>query len=932
MERPGLISRFFSRASDADRQENTSEGPLTNGHEAWGDNATRPVHALVKAVLHERSCLIVTGYQDFLSSLTIVLDTVHDLTDRPEGSIRIVFGSNTDNRRQFGGRGRSVAQEARQYFLGARGLSVDDLADLRAVLAMDAIERGIIQFRAFDPALAETKLGRRPPMLHAKLIVGEKSALSGSANFSINGLRRNLEFMDDASAWPDVATARRAVAEQYWEMGRDWTETALEILRSLIRLVTPEEAVARTVHDATNFTPWRVAGNTSAGRPPQPFQADLVYEAAGTVYEHGFAFVEAPTGAGKTDIGKHLATVLPVSHAHTVFSWGERADQQRLGSLALIPASVLKNWTTNAPANFKPIKHSHLSRQKKDEAAELDEINRAVRSSASMIVDESHRLSSRYLAPSARSLVFERSPAIWTACLSATLMGNQGLDGLLAFHEKRASIYVPPVITDQINQHMAKVRARGELTRHLDQINRRIEAQGLQDDLFDSAETLKEEVNVTERRLETEGLQISALQEGLADALAPYVVRRQRACIGESANRKSGAFVYPTTRSHREDTALTDQQRQIIARIKTLAECITTGITLVSADPQRAGQTEIKFHDKSRIHIRNFLALLRASIIFAREEWARERDSDADQRGRASIGENLRRAERQNMRRLAIPEGVLSEEVSPEVDEPQTPICDRITRLLNHASLDSIDEARAEVMRGILRKHGHAIFLAERVGVLEVYARLLAGHRGRGPEVFVVAPGARIKTGKKMHHIRSGAEAQEYFGIDGKHVDAMKPRALFLTFQMAEGINLQLAPALGIIGVTSDVKSLIQGLGRIDRIDSPNSRIHYHTFDLPGLVLSSDHKARARVASIVLLSGVGADDLPSELVEFAAGDLTDLVLDQIKKPRILRTGNYFDQLEGLRRVVPPEVFERVQGADPRGLWGAELCCLHHSNP
>ena len=340
---------------------------------------------------------------------------------------------------------------------------------------MDAIERGIIQFRAFDPALAEAQLVRRPPMLHAKLIIGESSALSGSANFSMNGLRRNLEFIDDAHAWLDVANARRAAAEQYWEMGRDWTETALEILRSLIRLVTPEEAVARTVHEATTFTPWRVAGNTSAGRPPQPFQADLVYEAAGTVYEHGFAFVEAPTGAGKTDIGKHLATVLPVSHAQTVFSWGERADQQRLGSLALIPASVLKNWTTNAPANFKPIKHSHLSRQKKDEAAELDEINRAVRSSASMIVDESHRLSSRYLAPSARSLVFERSPAIWTACLSATLMGNQGLDGLLAFHEKRASIYVPPVITDQINQHMAKVRARGELVRQLDQVNRRIE-------------------------------------------------------------------------------------------------------------------------------------------------------------------------------------------------------------------------------------------------------------------------------------------------------------------------------------------------------------------------------------------------------------------------------------------------------------------------
>ena len=703
-------------------------------------------------------------------------------------------------------------------------------------------------------------------------------------------------------------------------------------MRSLLRLVTPEEAVARTVHEATGFAPWRAAGETSAGRPPQPFQADLVYEAAGTVHEHGFAFIEAPTGAGKTDIGKHLATVLPVSHGQTVFSWGERADQQRLGSLALIPASVLKNWTTNAPANFKPIKHSHLSRRGKEEAAELEEINRSVRSSAAMIVDESHRLSSRYLAPSARSLVFERSPAIWTACLSATLMGNQGLDGLLAFHEKRASIYVPPATTDQINRHMAKVRERGTLVRDLELTNARLEAQRVQTDMFDSAESLRKEVVKLEHAIDNRGLGLPALQSGLADALAPYVVRRQRACIGESPDRNRGDFVYPTIGSHRRDTALDDRQRRVIERIKLLAEAITTGMTLVSADPKRAGQTEIKFHDKSRIHIRNFLALLRASVTFAREEWAREREADADQRGRASLGESLRRAERQNPRRMPIPDGALPEELGDEDDDGPAPICDRITRLLNDSSLDGIDETRAEEMRAILRKHGHAIFLAERIGVLEVYARLIAGQRGRGPEVFVVAPGARIKTGKKLRHLRSGAEAQEYFGIDGRHVDPLKSRAMFMTFQMAEGINLQVASALGIVGVTSDVKSLIQGLGRIDRIDSRHSRIHYYTFDLPGLVLSSDRTARARVANIALLSGVGADDLPSEIVEFAAGDLTDLVLDQIRQPRILRPGNYFDVVEALRRSVPEDVLERIRNAEPRGLWGADLCLLASVEP
>jgi len=928
----GLISRFFTRLPKTSGDKFGDRAEEEVGAQSWADNIEQPVSGMVASMLCEPKCLIVTGYQDFLSTLSILLENIDDLDERPTGSIRIIFGTNTETAKSFSGIGKPVGEEARAYFLGTRGLSVNDLADLRAVLAMNAIERGIISIRAYDPALAKQASGRQPAMLHAKLFIGEKSALSGSANFSNGGLRRNLEFMDDASAYPDLADARKRSAETYWGMGRDWTETALEILSSLIRWVTPEDAVARTVHETTSFAPWRVAGNTSTGRPPQPFQAELVYEAAGTIHEHGFAFVEAPTGAGKTDIGKHLATVLPVAHRQTVFSFGERADQQRLGALALIPASVLGNWTTNAPANFKAVKHSHLSRRGKDVEAELDEINRSVRSSAAMIVDESHRLSSRYLAPSARSLVFERSPAIWTACLSATLMGNQGLDGLLAFHEKRASIFVPPPITAQINRHMQKVRERGQLVHQLDAMKRRIEEQLLQGDLFDSKETLQVEVEDLEQKIEDRGLRLHALQAGLANALSPYVVRRQRACIGESPVRSDGSFVYPTVKSHREDAPLCEEQQRIITRIKTLAEAITTGITLVSADPKRAAQTEVKFHDKSRIHIRNFLALLRASVTFVREEWARERDGDADQRGRASIGESLRRAERQNPRRIAVPDGEIAAELSESVDESLTPICDRISRLLESPLLDTIDETRAEAMKAIMKKHGHVIFLAERVGVLEVYARLLAGNRGRGPEVFVVAPGAKIKTTKKLLHLRSGAEAQKYFGIDGQHVDIMRPRAMFLTFQMAEGINLQMASALGVVGVTSDVKSLIQGLGRIDRIDSPHSKIHYYTFDLPGLILSSDHTARKRVANIALLSGVGAEDLPSELVEFAAGDLTDLVLEQVRKKRILRQNNFFDLIETLRRMVPSNVISRVRDAAPKGLWGADLCLLSAGSP
>src|SRR5690606_18097795 len=263
----------------------------------------------------------------------------------------------------------------------------------------------------------------------------------------------------------------------------------------------------------------------------------------------------------------------------------------------------------------------------------------------------------------------------------------------------------PPVITDQINAHFDRVRERGALVAQVAAQKRKIEEQQRQADLFETESVLQAKVEALERTVEEKGLHLRTLQTELADALAPYVVRRQRDCIGESARRDVGSFKYPTVRSKRRDAHLTPEQQQIISRIKQLSEAITTGITLVSADPQRAAHTEIKFHDKSRIHIRNFLALLRASITFARIEWERERDTDADQRGRRSLGESLRMAERHSRRRLAVPEGAIAgEAVDPDISS-ETPICDRIGRLLNHPCLDAIDTQRANQMREILKKH-----------------------------------------------------------------------------------------------------------------------------------------------------------------------------------------------------------------------------------
>ena len=97
-----------------------------------------------------------------------------------------------------------------------------------------------------------------------------------------------------------------------------------------------------------------------------------------------------------------------------------------------------------------------------DAKAKPDEMNltRRFEQSAAVVIDECHRMTSRFLGDSRRSETFEESPAIWSACLSATLLGNHGLDALLAF-QRRASVFMSPAFTAKMNAVIQNERTRG---------------------------------------------------------------------------------------------------------------------------------------------------------------------------------------------------------------------------------------------------------------------------------------------------------------------------------------------------------------------------------------------------------------------------------------------------------------------------------------
>jgi len=148
----------------------------------YANNLSSTVLDLVRPMLEHPPYLIVTGYQDFLSALSIILELRPGLSETVPGAIRLLFGTNTETSRKFVGSDRALSEEARQYFLSRSGLSLEHEGDLRAVLAREAMAAGIIDIRVFDAALAQKEFGRRPGMLHSKMIVGNDAALMGSAN------------------------------------------------------------------------------------------------------------------------------------------------------------------------------------------------------------------------------------------------------------------------------------------------------------------------------------------------------------------------------------------------------------------------------------------------------------------------------------------------------------------------------------------------------------------------------------------------------------------------------------------------------------------------------------------------------------------------------------------------------------------------------
>lgn len=289
--------------------------------------------------------LIVTGY----AALDRLVDFIAG-ADRSE-TIRVVFGTEpyATERARFTVREPDLPAEMRDYWL-ERGISV--LLSAKLLTCLEALRSGRVRARY---------LARRRWRLHAKIYVGDDAATLGSSNFTLPGFEHQLEANARFERGGNPTERRRyretvQLAEQFWDLGRDFNEPLIELLESLLRVIGWQETLARAAAELLEgkwAQPFLRDDYLPGDARLWPSQRTGIAQALYILKERGSVLVADATGSGKTRAGVHLIG----AKMHEIVA----SNRLRQGkALVICPPSVVNGWAEESGrANVHVDVYSH---------------------------------------------------------------------------------------------------------------------------------------------------------------------------------------------------------------------------------------------------------------------------------------------------------------------------------------------------------------------------------------------------------------------------------------------------------------------------------------------------------------------------------------------------------------------------------------------
>ncbi len=747
--------------------------------------------------------LIITGF----SSLSYMVEFLGRADYSGGKRVRVVLGNEpmyTNLSRQDDFRNIPLNQEIRDFWL-EEGISITQCGAILRLI--EHIEQNRLEVKIFDS-------------LHAKMYVGAEHAILGSSNFSVSGLRlqneANIRFEKSKDEYKEI----RQIAEHFWQMGGDYKQEIIDLLRRLLSLVTWEEALARAIAE--------ILEGSWLQKYPQvfdllnnvqiwPSQVQAIGQALYILDNHGSLLIADPTGSGKTRLGAGLH----LSIINRLWTGGRGA---RSNTLIVCPPQVIDNWRNE----YQQLAYNYpvMLSQGKLSMGEQSLNRNDVKDAKILFIDEAHNYLNKR---SNRSAALQYNSADHIVLYTATPI-NKKIEDLFRLIEildidnlsdeaiaeyvmlSKKRTHLGTSDADPLREHIRNFtirRTKKDLNRLID------EAPGKYLNQFGEKCRYPEHI-----------CDIYKIQESERD----IAIARE---INTLARRLKGLIFLRKIRLRRDELKDPKKQREILKnRQKAAAALALYNVQAMMRSSRAALLEHIKGTEQARHHFR-----------IKRRKNPSGNVIGSLKRHRASLP--------QHNLTIELPSWLTKREIYQTECDQEIGIYNQIAELCKQLS-DHREKSKARFITQLFKKH--SLILAFDSHLLSLhYIEQIIDAEYKNIETLTV-------TGDNE---QSKSRAKEYFGLESDKQEVVG----FCSDVMAEGVNLQRASAMVLLDMPSVMRIAEQRIGRIDRMDSPHGSIEiYWPDDHEEFALKTDMKffRTARTVETVLGSNI---DIPEELLQ-----------------------------------------------------------------
>jgi superfamily II DNA or RNA helicase len=767
---------------------------------------------LLQDIADSNEFLIITGF----TSLSNLIDVFGSNDYENLNSLRIVIGFEPDERVRKRMPFYDLTKEVKDYWL-KQDVSIKLCAP--TINLIEKIKAKEIEFKVIDK-------------VHAKIYVGNKTAILGSSNFSNSGLltqrEANIRVLADGDNREQLQYEHiKQIAENYFLLAKDYTSEIISLLQKILKDADWQEALARAIVEVLEsrwMKDYPELYRAIMSKELWPSQRIGIAKAMKVVQDRGNVLIADPTGSGKTK----FATAL----AYTIFHWmWETGQRGSSNALIISPKQVVDNWKKEEQHFTLFNKFESMGRLSVTGEKGKKQLQKDIENASILVIDEAHN----YLNPSTnRSKLISPKSSTHTILATATPI-NKKADDLLRLIQL---LDIDNLSDKDLDEYLALTKQR----------NRTPSPQRLN--------SLREYIN-------------------------NFIVRRTKKELNRMIDREPDSYMNKNGRlcrypKHISDTYITKEtvaDKEIAKRILQLTTQLK-GIhylqqinfpPFLKTDDEKKDYLTLRLKSAPALAAFMVRAALRSSscalyeYLHGTAKAKKQFDITSSKIPSGNILSTINKC-KAKFSIKEIPHEWLSGEYKWLIDSDEYAIaCNQEEIIYNEISNEMLnlsgerEDSKVDFLIEASKKHGKIIAFDSTVLTLDYFAMKLK-EKSVAAEIIVA-------TGQKEKNKR---EVKDKFGLASTSTE---PTIALCSDAMSEGINLPNGKAAILLDMPSVLRLIEQRIGRIERMDSEHSEIFvYWPDDSEEFALKSD----ARMIHTLVTAGnlIGNNvDIPKEIYD-----------------------------------------------------------------